>query len=63
MGRMTLSYGLAQILAPAITGTLAERLGSYDLGLYIAAGVVAVGALLMALLWQLEQQEPALRRL
>ncbi|TCK06040.1 YbfB/YjiJ family MFS transporter [Marinobacterium mangrovicola] len=63
MGRMTLSYGLAQIIAPAITGTLAERLGNYNLGLYIAAGVVALGAVLMALLWRLEQEEPALQRL
>ncbi|SEG77930.1 YbfB/YjiJ family MFS transporter [Marinobacterium lutimaris] len=63
MGRMTLAYGLAQILAPAITGTLAEQLGNYDLGLYIAAGVVALGAVLMALLWRLEQEEPALQRL
>lgn len=62
MGRMTLAYGLAQILAPAITGMLADRFGNYDLGLYIAAGVVAVGAGLMTLLWRLEQEEPALAR-
>jgi predicted MFS family arabinose efflux permease len=62
MGRMTLAYGLAQILAPAITGVLAERLGSYDLGLYIAATMVAVGAGLMTLLWRLEGSEPALAR-
>ncbi|MBV1787887.1 YbfB/YjiJ family MFS transporter [Marinobacterium sp. D7] len=62
MGRMTLSYGVAQILAPALTGMLAKELGNYDLGLYIAAVVVAVGALLMTLLWRLEQHEPALVR-
>ncbi|MGB1110331.1 MAG: YbfB/YjiJ family MFS transporter [Gammaproteobacteria bacterium] len=46
MGKMTVSYGVAQILAPAITGQLAERFGGYDAGLYMAAAAVAVGALL-----------------
>ena len=62
MGRMTLAYGTAQILAPAITGMLAARLGSYDLGLYIAAAMVGLGALLMTLLWCLERDELALER-
>lgn len=44
MGKMTLTYGVAQIIAPAITGNLAERLGNYDLGLWIAAAVVLLGA-------------------
>ena len=43
MGKMTLSYGAAQILAPAITGTLATRLGSYESGLWMAAVALAVG--------------------
>lgn len=46
MGKMTLTYGVAQIIAPAITGNLAERLGNYDLGLWIAAAVVLLGAVI-----------------
>ena len=33
MGKMTLTYGIAQIVGPAITGSLASRLGGYDSGL------------------------------
>lgn len=47
MGRMTVSYGVAQILAPAITGLLADGSGSYAGGLYLAAGVMLVGSLIM----------------
>lgn len=50
MGKMTLTYGVAQIIAPAITGNLAERLGNYDLGLWIAAAVVLLGAIISAVL-------------
>jgi len=49
MGKMTIAYGVAQIGAPAITGLLAERSGSYADGLYLAAAVMAVGTLVM--LW------------
>ncbi len=47
MGKMTLSYGVAQIAAPAITGLLAARSGSYADGLYLAAAVMTVGTLLI----------------
>ena len=50
MGKMTLAYGSAQVLAPALTGYLAEATGQYDIGLYLAAGFVALGALLLAVL-------------
>jgi MFS family permease len=50
MGRLTLSYGVAQILAPAITGQLAEQTGSYDGALFIAAGIMAVGTGLVVVL-------------
>lgn len=50
MGKMTLSYGAAQIAAPLATAVLATRLGSYEVGLYLAAGVMVLGTcLLMAL--------------
>jgi predicted MFS family arabinose efflux permease len=50
MGKMTLAYGAAQVLAPALTGYLAEVSGQYDIGLYLAAGFVALGAILIAVL-------------
>jgi predicted MFS family arabinose efflux permease len=50
MGRMSLAYGAAQITGPAITGALAARLGSYDVGLYLAAGVMVIGTLLLFIL-------------
>jgi len=58
MGKMTLSYGVAQIVAPALTGILAQQAGNYDLGLGLAAGFVALGAVLMAVLIMLEQRQP-----
>jgi len=50
MGKMTISYGIAQIAAPAITGLLAEGDGSYNNGLYLAAVMMVMGTLLMLLL-------------
>ena len=50
MGKMTLAYGSAQVIAPALTGYLAETTGQYDIGLYLAAGFVALGAILIVVL-------------
>ncbi|KAA0873760.1 YbfB/YjiJ family MFS transporter [Nitrincola tapanii] len=50
MGRMTLSYGVAQVFAPALTGILAARSGDYNLGLIIAGSVMCLGTLLILLL-------------
>ena len=47
MGKMTISYGVAQIVAPAVTGLLAEGDGRYDQGLYLAAIMMGLGTLLM----------------
>lgn len=57
MGKMTLSYGAAQILGPAVTGWLATAVGSYTAGVYLAAAVMAVGTLLLVLLRSLEKRE------
>jgi predicted MFS family arabinose efflux permease len=59
MGKMTISYGIAQIVAPAITGLLARHSGSYADGLYLAAGIMVVGTLLMLRLRKLEIRELA----
>ncbi len=47
MGKMTITYGIAQIIGPAITGVLAEQSGSYADGLYMAAGMLLLGTLIM----------------
>ena len=61
MGKMTISYGIAQIIGPAITGKLAEQLGgSYAAGLWMAAGVMVVGTALLLVLKQVERRDAAL---
>ncbi len=57
MGRMTIAYGVAQILAPAITGWIAERSGSYAGGLTLAAAAMIVGSLLLQALKLVERRE------
>jgi predicted MFS family arabinose efflux permease len=57
MGKMTLSYGAAQIIGPAITGWLGASQGRYDAGLYIAAGVMVVGTLLLLVLKGVEKRD------
>ncbi|MCW2313566.1 YbfB/YjiJ family MFS transporter [Rhodoferax antarcticus] len=59
MGKMTLSYGAAQIIGPAFTGQLAVQLGSYNAGLYFAAGVMAVGTVLLVGLKAVERRDAA----
>lgn len=59
MGKMTISYGVAQIAAPAITGLLARHSGSYADGLYLAAGIMVIGTILMLRLRKLELREIA----
>lgn len=50
MGKMTIAYGVAQIIAPAITGWLGGAQGGYETGIYIAATVMAVGTLFFYLM-------------
>ena len=57
MGKMTLSYGVAQISAPAFTGWLASRSGSYSAGLYLAGSAMVVASMLFMLLSRLEKRE------
>ena len=57
MGKMTLSYGAAQIIAPAVTGWLATRLGSYAEGLYLAGGAMFAGTLILLVLRAVEKRE------
>jgi predicted MFS family arabinose efflux permease len=54
MGKMTIAYGVAQIIGPAITAQIASSFGSYSAGLYIAAGVMFLGSFLFFLLRRME---------
>lgn len=57
MARLTLSYGVAQIVAPAMAGYIATATGSYQGALIVAAWVMAAGMLLLAALQR--QAQPA----
>jgi len=48
MARLTLSYGAAQIIAPAVTGAMAQASGSFAGGLWLTAAVMAVGLVLLS---------------
>lgn len=50
MARLTLSYGVAQIVAPAMAGSIAAATGSYRGALSVAAAVMVGGILLLAIL-------------
>lgn len=57
MGKMTLSYGAAQIIGPAVTGWLGGVSGSYAGGLYLAAGAMVVGTALLLVLKAVERRD------
>jgi len=57
MARLTLSYGVAQIVAPAMAGYIATATGSYQGALIVAAWVMAAGMLLLVALQRQVQPE------
>jgi predicted MFS family arabinose efflux permease len=57
MGKMTLAYGVAQVIGPAMTGQIGAQFGSYNAGLYVAAAVMALGAGLLMLLKLVEKRD------
>lgn len=57
MGKMTLAYGLAQIIGPAVTGWLGKATGSYESGLILAAFAMVICTALLILLRSIEQRE------
>ncbi|MET0064884.1 MAG: YbfB/YjiJ family MFS transporter [Candidatus Thiodiazotropha sp.] len=59
MGKMTISYGIAQIAAPAVTGLIAGHSGSYEQGLYLAAAVMLAGTVLMLRLKVIARRDAA----
>ncbi len=56
MGKITIFYGIAQILSPAVTGILAEQTGSYSNALYVAAMIMLAGSFLILKLKMLNAQ-------
>lgn len=48
MARLTLSYGAAQISAPALTGHMVQASGSFNAALWLTAGVMAAGMACLA---------------
>ena len=61
MGKMTLSYGVAQIIGPAITGMIGAKLGSYNAGLYVAASIMVLGTALLFVLKLVERRDAQFR--
>ncbi len=52
MAKLTISYGIAQITAPAVAGYIAALTGSYGGALWLAAACMAIG---IACLWQIHR--------
>lgn len=61
MARLTLSYGVAQIVAPAVVGTVAEKTGNYDAGLWLAALAMFMSAAVLAGYLPAERRRAAAR--
>lgn len=59
MARLTLSYGVAQVTAPALAGAMAQSSGSYQAALWLTAAVLAAGMLILLRLRRLERRGEA----
>lgn len=55
MSHLTFSYGLAQMIAPAMAGYLAEQQGDYQQGLLLTVVVMGVGTVFLLLAMRLQQ--------
>ena len=61
MGHLTFSYGLAQVIAPALVGIIAEKNDSFTDGLIITVVVMSIGiALLTRAVFILKSKQPFL---
>ena len=56
MGKMTLAYGVGQIVGPTAAGALASKYGNYEWGLYLGAAVMLLGTCLLAALKLVEER-------
>ncbi|MCT6699426.1 YbfB/YjiJ family MFS transporter [Rheinheimera sp. 4Y26] len=55
MGKLTLSYGLAQIIAPWLAGVAVQYSGNFQLMLQLSALLLGIAVVLM---WRLQPQRP-----
>ena len=55
MGKMTISYGVAQIVAPFIIAILADGSENYSNGLYLSAAMMFIGTIFMLKLKSIEK--------
>ena len=62
IGYATASYGVGQILGPLFAAPLAQRTGSFAVALWVAAAVLAAGALLFAMVWWRAARAKAVRK-
>lgn len=58
MARLTLSYGVAQIAGPVITGYLSNHFGNYDAALIFVASVMMIGAVVLVCLARVPVTSP-----
>ncbi|AGU49910.1 putative transporter, MFS-type [Variovorax paradoxus B4] len=60
IGYATASYGVGQIIGPLFAAPLAQRTGSFQLPLLVAAGALALGSVLFALVWSKSRRKVVL---
>ncbi len=56
IAKLTLSYGIGQIVAPAVAGMVARRTGTYSTSLWLAVIVMMIGVIVLAILYRRENQ-------
>ncbi|MEJ1129358.1 YbfB/YjiJ family MFS transporter [Variovorax sp. CCNWLW225] len=59
IGFATASYGVGQIIGPLFAAPLAQRTGSFQLPLLVAAAALALGSVLFALVWSKSRRRQA----
>jgi predicted MFS family arabinose efflux permease len=57
IGYATASYGVGQIIGPLFAAPLAQRTGSFQLPLLVAAAALALGSVLFALVWSKSRRQ------
>lgn len=57
MSRLTFSYGIAQMIAPAVVGYLADVEGNYTSGLWLTLVVMALGVVMLHLARRAQQRQ------
>jgi len=60
IGYATASYGVGQIIGPLFAAPLAQRTGSFEQPLMVAAVALALGAVLFAAVWSKSRRPVAI---